>query len=95
MTDNVWENRLPGLNLVKTSLTLPLQLPDGESLEQYLHKVKGNYSKELGGWFVDYRSIKCSYPLGLSGRWMEIEGEFAVFKPFPGIKDGLGVHHNL
>ena len=90
MTDNVWENQLPGVNLVKTSLTLPLQLPDGESLEQYLHKVKGNYSKELGGWFVDYRSIKCSYPSGLSGRWMEIEGEFAVFKPFPGIKMGWG-----
>ena len=86
MTDNVWENQVPGVNLVKTSLTLPLQLPDGESLEQYLHKVKGNYSKELGGWFVDYRNIKCSYPFGLSGRWMEIEGEFAVFKPFPGIK---------
>ena len=90
MTDNVWENQLPGVNLVKTSLTLPLQLPDGESLEQFLHKVKGNYSKELGGWFVDYRSIKCSYPFGLSGRWMKIEGEFAVFKPFPGIKMGWG-----
>ena len=82
-SENVWEGRTPGVKLLTTSLLL--RLSKGEEVGQLLEEMKGSYSKKLKGWLIDYRSLKMS-TFGSSGRWMNMEGEFAVFKPVRGLK---------
>ena len=82
---NVWENIIPGVKVVRESLFL--RLSEGESVDQLLEEKKGSYCKKLKSWLLDCRNLSCSFcPFDSSGRWMNVEGEFAVFKPEPGLQ---------
>ena len=82
-SEDIWKGGTPGVKLVRTSLLL--RLSKGEEVGRLLEEMKGNYSRKLRGWPIHYRSIKVS-TFGSSGRWMNVEGEFAVFKPVGGLK---------
>jgi len=64
---------------------LLLRLSEGEDARQLLEEKKGHYCKKLKGWLVDYRNLKISH-FGSSGRWLSVEGEYAVFKPVRGLQ---------
>jgi len=84
-SENVWEGRTAGVKLMRASLLL--RLSEGEDVGQLLEENKGTYSKKLKGWLVEYRNLKIS-PCDPSGSWlnMNVEGEFAVFKPVRGLQ---------
>ena len=81
--ENVWEGRTAGVKVVRTSLLL--RLSEGEDVEQLLEEMKGSYSKKLKGWLLDYRSLIVS-TFGSSDYWVEVQGDFAVYKPLPGLQ---------
>ena len=85
--EKVWEDivkgEIPGVKIVTQSLHL--QVTEGEDVGQVLEKKKGYFSKELRGWLLDYRSMNVS-PLDSSGRWLNVEGDYAVFVPVPGLE---------
>ena len=83
--ENVWENRSAGVKVVRESLLL--WLSEGEDVGQLLEEKKGSYCEKLKCWLLDYRNLSySSCPFDSSGRWMNVEGEFAVFKPEPGLQ---------
>ena len=83
----VWEDivkgEIPGVKIVRQSLHL--KLTEGEDIGQLLEKKKGYYLDKLKGWLLDYKSVNIS-PLDSSGRWLNVEGDYAVFVPVPGLK---------
>ena len=84
-SENVWEGRTAGVKLVRASLLL--RLSEGQGVVQLLEEKKGMYCKKLKGWLLDSRDLKIS-PCNPSGSWlnMNVEGEFAIFKPVPGLQ---------
>ena len=74
---------MAGVNLVQKSLHV--KAAEGEDVGQLVEKKKGFYSKELEGWLLDFRSLSAT-PLDSSGRWLNVEGDFAVFTPTPGLQ---------
>ena len=79
----MWENPMDGVNVVRRSLLL--RLSEGEHVGQLLKANKGSYCKELEGWLLDYRSLLFSH-FDTSGKWVKVEGDFAVFKPRRGLQ---------
>ena len=82
-SENVWEGRTAGVKLVRASLLL--RLSDGQDEGELLEEMKGEYSKKLDGWLVDFRDLKSS-PYNPSGKWVNVDGIFAVFKPVRGLQ---------
>ena len=72
---------IPGARIVRESL----KLAEGKDVGKVLEKKKGCQFKELGGWLLDFRSLAVT-PLDSSGRWLNVEGEFAVFTPTAGLQ---------
>ena len=72
---------IPGARIVRKSL----KLAEGEDVGKVLEKKKGCPSKELGGWLLDFRSLAVT-PLDSSGRWLNVEGDFAIFTPTAGLQ---------
>ena len=83
-SEDVWEDKTAGVKLLRTSLLL--RLSEGEDARQLLEEMKGHYCRKLKGWLVDYRSLKMSPSFDSSGRWLNVEGEYAVFKPVRGLQ---------
>ena len=82
-SEDVWKDKTAGVKLVRESLLL--RLSEGEDARQLLEEKKGHYCKKLKGWLVDYRNLKISH-FGSSGRWLSVEGEYAVFEPVRGLQ---------
>ena len=82
-SEDVWEDKTAGVKLLRTSLLL--RLSEGEDARQLLEEMKGHYCRKLKGWLVDFRNLKMS-PFDSSGRWLNAEGEYAVFTPTPGLQ---------
>ena len=84
-SEDVWEGRTAGVKLMRESLLL--RLSEVENVGQLLEEKKGMYSKKLKGWLLDYRNLKISV-CNPSGSWLNVnvEGEFAVFKPVRGLQ---------
>ena len=82
-SENVWEGRTAGVKLVRASLLL--RLSQGENAIQQLEEKRGTYFKKLKGWLLDFRNLKM-IPCNPSGSWLNVEAEFAVFKPVPGLQ---------
>ena len=56
-----------------------------KELTELLEEKKGHYCRKLKGWLVDFRNLKM-IPFDSSGRWLNVEGEYAVFKPVRGLQ---------
>ena len=83
-SENVWEGQTAGVEIVRASLLL--RLADGQDeAGQLLEEMKGTYLKKVKGWLIDYRNLQTS-PSNQSGSWVDVEGEFAVFKPVRGLQ---------
>ena len=79
--ENVWENRVEWVEIVKRCLVV--RLADGENIEGEMERKKGKYLKSLKGWLLDHRNLRLHIHPGT--RWMEAEGEFLVFRPKSGL----------
>ena len=83
-SENVWEGRTAGVELLRASLLLRLSVGQDEP-RKLLEEMKGSYSNKLRGWLVDFMDLKSS-PCNSSGTWVNVEGSFAVFKPVRGLQ---------
>ena len=86
--ENVWETAIAGVTVVREKLLL--RLPEVEEIghiRQLMEEKKGSFCAKLKGWLIDYRNLfDTSCPFDSSGRWVNVEAEFAVFKPQPGLQ---------
>ena len=84
-SENVWEGRTAGVELLRASLLLRLSVGRDDEAGKLLEEMKGSYSNKLRGWLVDFKDLKSS-PCNSSGTWVNVEGSFAVFKPVRGLQ---------